>query len=350
MDIIQNLNTVWISLTYNCNNRCRWCYAGSNIRDNPKENIPFNRCNEVIDFLSEMDTKKIILIGGEPTIYPQLEGIISKIKSKNIRVGVISNGRRFKDLQFSEYIKRSGLDYLTVSITHPDSYEHDKITRVSGSFYETIEGIKTATEKGIKVASNTVIAKENKDRLEEMVDLLEGFGLEEMTFNICGVCLSNEANNSQLLGLEKAVKVFERVYLYAKSKDIRARLITPMPLCLFDDDLLPELKRRRIVSGGPCQLMYGRNLVIEPGGDIVPCTHLAHFPLMNLFPKGKILSKKEFIKEYNKRGDLPLKFRESIRRFPSKKCEECYEPCTGGCPLYWTRFDPEKEIKGKKTN
>ena len=35
-------------------------------------------------------------------------------------------------------------------------------------------------------------------------------------------------------------------------------------------------------------------------------------------------------------------------RNASSKCDEpnCNEPCSGGCPLFWYSFDPEKEIKG----
>lgn len=29
-------NTAWIAPTYNCNNRCRWCYADSNYNNDRK--------------------------------------------------------------------------------------------------------------------------------------------------------------------------------------------------------------------------------------------------------------------------------------------------------------------------
>ena len=34
--------------------------------------------------------------------------------------------------------------------------------------------------------------------------------------------------------------------------------------------------------------------------------------------------------------------------FLENKCEEsnCNEPCAGGCPLYWLKFNSDKEIKG----
>ena len=37
-----------------------------------------------------------------------------------------------------------------------------------------------------------------------------------------------------------------------------------------------------------------------------------------------------------------------MRKNASSKCneEKCNEPCSGGCPLFWMIFNPEKEIKG----
>src|SRR3989338_7608645 len=350
MGPILHLNTAWISLTYECNNRCGWCYAASNFRENRGKRMPLDRALGTIDFLASLDTQKVILIGGEPTMYPGLEEVILRTKERGMGAGVISNGRKFKDSPFTQKIKESGIDYLTISVAGADAETHDGVTEVRGSFYETLGGIRTACDAGISVATNTVIASGNIGELERIVDLMIGEKITEMTFNICGVCVSQESNNSQLLPLPDAVVAFERVYVYAKSQGIRARLVTPMPICLFDSELRGELQARKLITGGPCQLIYGRNLVVEYDGSIVPCTHLAHFPLLNIFRNGNIVPRDEFLIEYNSPKGIPFTFRERMARYPSPKCDtpNCNEPCAGGCPLYWTKFDPEETIKGVK--
>ncbi|MEK6951932.1 MAG: radical SAM protein [Nanoarchaeota archaeon] len=346
MNDVKQFNTIWMSLTYSCNNLCEWCYTGSNI--DGSKNFNLKRESKVIDLLSSLLVKKIILIGGEPTLYHNIGGIISKISKRKIISGMVSNGRRFKDKDFVRRVKDSGLNYLAISICGPDALSHDKVTKVNGSFYETLLGIRNSLSYGINTTTNTVIGKSNKSRLEEMVDLLREENIKEMTFNICGVCLSKESNNDNILSPKESIQTFERVYKYAKSQGITARLITPMPLCLFERDIREELVNKKLVSGGPCQLVYGRNFVIEYNGDIVPCTHLAHFPFFNIFENERIITKKEFVKRYNKREEIPLQFREKISRYPSTKCEDqnCNELCSGGCPLFWTKFDPDKEIPG----
>lgn len=44
------------------------------------------------------------------------------------------------------------------------------------------------------------------------------------------------------------------------------------------------------------------------------------------------------------------KFRKTIGRYPSEKCNSCNESCSGGCPLFWLKFNSDKEIRGIKND
>lgn len=348
MVLTKEFGTVWIPLTYDCNNKCKWCYAASNLETSSNSDFPTEKEDEVLRLLSSIGVKRVILIGGEPTLYRNLGGFLEKIIKSDMHARVISNGRIFSNRYFTRRIKKTGLNYLTISLCGSDAKSHDNVTGVKGSFEQSMGGIRTASEEGIKVATNTVIGKSNVNDLTKIVDVLENEPVTEITFNICGVCASEDSNNSYLIKPSDAVKSFENVYSYAKEHGIRARLVTPIPLCFFDKDILPELRKNKLVRGGPCQLTSGKNFVIEYNGDIVPCTHLAHFPMMNIFNNGRVISNEEFLEKYNDPKGIPYQFRKKINRYPSTKCERpnCNESCGGGCPLYWLKFDPNKEIKG----
>lgn len=347
MNKIEQFNIVWVSLTYECNNHCGWCYTASNLSER-KLLFPEEMERETLDLILSLGVKKVILIGGEPTTHPDLPRVVREISEREVVVGLISNGRKLRDCSFVEELFDSGLTYATISVCGSNQETHDSVTGVPGSFYQTLEGIRQSCSEGLKVATNTVIAKNNINNLEEIVDLFVDGQVREMTFNVCGVCVSEESNNSQLIHPYDGVKAFERVYLYAKEKGVRAKLVTPMPLCFFSDDLREELKSQKRISGGPCQLVYGKNFAIEPTGDIIACTHLAHFPLLNIFNNGSVISKEEFLAKYNNPSGVPYQFRQKMSRYPSTKCDDdlCLESCSGGCPLYWTQFNPEKEILG----
>jgi radical SAM protein with 4Fe4S-binding SPASM domain len=308
--------------------------------------FPQNRENETIDLLSSFDVKNIILIGGEPTIYPNLSGIINKIAKSNISLGLVSNGRKFEDYNFAKELKDAGLRSLSFSLGSYCSEIQDKITEINGGFNQTMKGLENALSLGLKVSSNTVINKENIGDLEKIIDLI-GKKVNTMTWNFCGVCLSEDSNNQEVLHPRETAKAIERIYDYSKEKEVKMRIVTPMPFCIFDKEYLEKFKKEKIISGGPCQLSHGKNFVIEYNGNIIPCTHFTGLPMMNIFREKRIISKEDFIQEYLNTEGIPFQFRKLVSKFPSEKCEEwnCKEPCTGGCPLIYNLFKPHEVIK-----
>jgi radical SAM protein with 4Fe4S-binding SPASM domain len=165
-----------------------------------------------------------------------------------------------------------------------------------------------------------------------------------MSFNISGVCVSQEGNNEYMANPRVAIEAFEKAYLHAKSRGIKARLVTPMPLCNFNPDLLLQLKEDHAIGGSPCQLHHGKNFVLDYNGDVVPCTHLTGFPYFNILNEGKVIPASEFVQKYN--SVEANQFRTKFGRYASTKCDGCKERCSGGCPLYWIKLNPDEVIKG----
>jgi len=258
---------------------------------------------------------------------------------------MVSNGRKFRDMNFARSLYEKGLHSATFSIEGSCREIHDSTTKIPGSFDEVIQGVKNAASLGIHLHSNTVISTRNISDLEKAIDSLSGLGLEGMSFNINGICISDDSNNEYMVHPREAVAAFEKAYVHAKSKGIAARLVTPVPLCYFSPSLLPELEKNRAIGSTPCQLVHGRNFVIDYNGDIVPCTHLTGFQMFNIFRDGQVVNREEFIKRYN--SETPATFREKMGRYASSKCEGCEENCSGGCPLFWIKYNPETEIAGQ---
>lgn len=341
MNEINSFNVVWLSLTYRCNSRCVWCYAGSNNYELMKDKLlETRRQGEIAGLLEKLEVPRVILIGGEPSIYPTVAEFTANLSDAGIKVGMVSNGRKFKDARFARTLKESGLISATFSIEGSCAEIHDATSQVKGSFEEVMRGAHNAVDSGIVLSSNTVISQKNVNDLEKTIDTLDGMGFESMSFNISGVCVGG--NNEYMLHPRDAIGAFERAYRHASSKGIKTRLVTPVPLCFFDNGLLPELKRKRAIGGTPCQLSHGKNFVLDYNGDIVPCTHLTGYPLFNAFLPDRIMQKEEFLREYN--SSSAQDFRKSMTRYASSRCEPCQERCSGGCPLFWIKFDPEKEL------
>ena len=344
MKRIERFKVAWISLTYQCNNKCRWCYAASNDSSIERKHLDFKLENEVVRLFSELKIPRTILIGGEPTLYSNLENFIQNLTNSGIKTGMITNGRKFKNRNFVKRLKRAGLNYTTISIEGSCPEIHDKTTCIKGSLEESLEGLRIAQEEGIIISTNTLISSINLNDLDDCFKMLIEKNIKNIGYNICGMCITKNSNNDYIINPKDAISAFERIYLLAKQKNIEVRLVTPMPHCNFDNKLITELKTKNLIANGPCQLVHGRNFVLDYNGDVVPCTHLTEFPIFNAVKNNNIISGEEFLSRYN--SEEAQKFRETICRYPSVKCKNCNESCTGGCPLYWIRIDPEKEIRG----
>jgi len=259
---------------------------------------------------------------------------------------MVTNGRRLADLNFTRRLKQSGLRYATFSIEGSRPEIHDATTQVNGSLQQALEGIRNAQLEDLKATTNTLISKLNICDLEDIIDLLHGNGIKIMSYNICGVCVSKESNNDYMVTHQEIIQAFERIYPYAKSKGINVRLVTPMPKCNFANETFDKLKKDKAIPGGPCHVVHGRNFVIDYNGDIVPCTHLTGYPLLNIFEGKTVISKESFITRYN--SELPSQFRQAMNRYPSIKCGDCNENCSGGCPLFWIKLNPDEQIRGSR--
>ncbi len=345
---IDRFNVAWLALTYKCNNKCIWCYAGSNFYKLMKDKV-FNKDKEddVIKLIKDLGVNKIILIGGEPTLYSNLDNLIRKIIKKNINCSLVTNGRRLSKNDYIKSLRDSGLNSISISIEGSNDNIHDEITKVRGSFNDSVSGLENALNHNVIVSTNTVIATRNINDLINIVERFKDYKLYSNGFNVCGPCVGKEDNNQYMVRLQEAINAFEKVYLHAKKLNIKTKLVTPMPFCNFDINLLKELKTNKAIGGTPCQLSHGKNFIIDYNGDIIPCTHLSGYSYFNIFDNGNILNKADFIEKFN--SSNALKFREIASHYASYKCDGCREKhCTGGCPVFYTKFNPNEEIKGQE--
>jgi len=324
---VEKFNLAWLVLTYACNNKCRWCYASSNDYLLMKNKIfPKDKQEPTLNLLKELGINRITLIGGEPSLYPSLDLLVSAVSKRQMTPGIVTNGRKFENAEFVRGLRDAGLAYATFSIEGSSPKIHDYTTQCDGSWSQAMQGISNCLNLGLRVTVNTNISSINKHDLKNTLDTLKDVGVNQVSFNSCGICLSSDQNNQFILSPIDYAKYFEEVFLYSKKIGIKTRLITPLPRCNFK--IMGQLKSDKAIPGGPCHIVTGRNFVVDYNGDILPCTHFSGYPLFNLFDGDNILSRERFLQLYNS-GDA-LEFRERMARFPSIKCTDCKENCTGG--------------------
>ena len=99
----------YLDLTSKCNTNCIWC---SNTKYS-MEDITLNKVKEVCaGFRNRVEMR---LLGGEPTIHPEIFEIIKIVKKYGHIPTIISNGIKFSNKEFCRKIKENG--YVLVSLS-----------------------------------------------------------------------------------------------------------------------------------------------------------------------------------------------------------------------------------------
>ena len=119
----------------------------------------------------------VILFGGEPTIHPHFFEIIKFIKDVGLEFSLNTNLRMFSSKEFTKRVLDWDPIFIQTSIHGHCAKLHDYLTRTSGSFEQTIQGIRNILEYGFdprKLITDTVITKQNMYHLKDIVKLILG--------------------------------------------------------------------------------------------------------------------------------------------------------------------------------
>jgi MoaA/NifB/PqqE/SkfB family radical SAM enzyme len=106
-----------------CNLSCAYC----NEYDDYSKPVPIETMKQRVDDLSRLGTTIITISGGEPILHPDLDELISYIRSKRIITGMITNGYLLTADRIQR-LNRAGLDHMQISI---DNLMPDDVSKKS---------------------------------------------------------------------------------------------------------------------------------------------------------------------------------------------------------------------------
>lgn len=181
--------SMYLALGYQCNHHCFFCPCGLNTVKTPA--APTERLIEAVDRgIQEQGIDHITISGGEPTCHPGFNKIIRHCAAKGLRVGILSNGDNFSDIDRCRQLLE-GVDRRYVSVTtavHSDLPElFEKVTRVPGSYQRTVNGIGNLLRLGIPVTVKQVISAWNYRRLAAFTDFVYRTYGPAVSLTFCGM-------------------------------------------------------------------------------------------------------------------------------------------------------------------
>jgi radical SAM protein with 4Fe4S-binding SPASM domain len=172
----------YLELTPACNNRCPGC---SNVfADNRQSG--FLTGLEWCDLIARLASHALHfkLTGGEATLHPAFPRVVHAIEEKGIPFTLFTNGRWARPNALIRLLRDTPTcEGLLVSLHGPDAASHETFSGVPGSFDETVDNIRRATDAGLDVATSMVINRNNWHLVAETLDLALSLGANHLVCN-----------------------------------------------------------------------------------------------------------------------------------------------------------------------
>ncbi|MBI4557443.1 MAG: radical SAM protein [Candidatus Hydrogenedentes bacterium] len=325
-----------VAVTYRCNLRCRFCYAGCGCTRS-RESEPEMTTSEIRRVLriiqEEAQVPSLSLTGGEPTLRKDLPELARYARQEcGLRVNLISNGTLIDDVLAGE-LSDAGLTSAQVSLESHNEAIHDELTRANGSFRRTIAGIGHLRDHGIRVHTNTTLNRMNIETADAMPAFVRSLGLERFSMNLVIPTGTSRAMFPDInLRYGDVSEAVLRIQDQARRNNVEFLWYSPTPVCIFNPI------QHQLGNKG-CAACDGL-LSVSPRGDVLPCSSWPE-PLGNLLRDG-------FRKTWESARARRLREKECA----PPRCHECenFDLCQGACPLYWEHFGYQELDRSGETH
>lgn len=321
-----------IAITYRCNLKCTFCYAGCNCTTNPVGDDREMSAAEIKDVLralyQDAQVPSVSFTGGEPTLRPELPELVAHAKALGMRVNLITNGTRMT-ANLARTLTDSGLDSAQVSLEGVTAGVHERVTMIPHSFGRTVAAVRHLKDAGIHVHTNTTI---NRDNLDECV-LMPGFvqselGITKFSMNLMVPTGSGARNDRLAVRYGEIGPHLLRIREASVRHGVEFMWYSPTPMCLFN----PVAHG---LGNKGCSACDGL-LSVGANGDVLPCASYNE-------SVGNLLE--QDVRDVW-RSQRATQFREKFLAHPA--CRACPEfaICNGACPLYWRQMGFD-ELNGR---
>lgn len=317
-----------VALTYRCNLRCQFCYAGCSCTkraDTEGEMTTGEVCRVLRVVREKAQIPSVSFTGGEPVLRKDLSELVRFARHElGLRVNLITNGT-LVDRGVATDLKRAGLNSVQVSLEAPDPATHDELTQVRGSFQSTVEAIRQFRECGVIVHTNTTLNRKNVMAASDMPASVQSLGLKRFSMNMVIPAGSSRVAHSDVnLRYTEMPEIITRIQSEASRCGVEFMWYSPTPVCVFNPI------QHQLGNKG-CAACDGL-LSVSPQGNVLPCSS---------WPEsvGNLLED-EFTTVWRSARARWLRAKE----FAPPLCHGCgdFALCQGGCPLYWKHFGHEE--------
>lgn len=295
----KGLHCVHLSLSSECNLRCRYCYAAERI-ESRHPRLTLVEYKQLVDDLCDLSSGlSVTITGGEPLLNPLWQPVSAYCKGKGCEMLLLTNGTLITE-QNAQFIKET-FDLVTLSIDGPTGETH-RLTR-GDNFDQVMHAADILEHHGIDYTLSMTVTRLNIDQVEAMAQQFGGRLSYAPLFPV-----SDVANDE--------LSITGQQYYDALAG---AFGVNPLSYCERSLDVSKHQQNHKCAIGD-------NEISISPTGDVYPCQllHLDQFLAGNVHQRS--------IKDIY-RDSPALKRCASLDVDTIEKCRECAIRyiCGGAC-------------------
>ena len=168
------LRELKLEVTYRCGLNCIHC--SSDAKSSNLTEMTRDDCLSILKQASRMGAQEVAFSGGEPLIWPYINDAVETATKSDLQITIYTSGNvsSFKDKAL--IIQELGAHRFIFSLFSASEKTHERITRVSGSFKQTLTAMSEARKIGLSTEIHFVPMSNNYRELREVAILSKKFG------------------------------------------------------------------------------------------------------------------------------------------------------------------------------
>ncbi len=167
----------WL-ITRDCNLRCWHCYLG----ESEDSEFPVGLIQPLLEQFSAMQGLRVLVSGGEPTLYRHFEFLNEIIDQYPLRFVLLTNGLTMTNA-FAKALK-----FHEVQISLDGMMQGHETIRGSGTFSRVLRAMECVKDAGLELSVATMVHRANLSEWDDMGRLIERFGVKEWNIDYPCVC------------------------------------------------------------------------------------------------------------------------------------------------------------------
>jgi len=177
MDLNQRPLMAYWEITRACELACRHCRAEAMPVRHPDE-LTTSEGLKLLDDLAAFGDPlpHLVFTGGDPLKRPDLWTFIARAKQIGFKAAITPSGTYALNPDIVKRFVDEGIWMMAISLDGSTPTRHDGIRMVPGSFEQTVNAAKWASEANLPFQVNTLVCEQTADDLPAIYDLITNLG------------------------------------------------------------------------------------------------------------------------------------------------------------------------------